>query len=215
MQAVILAAGEGTRMRPLTFTKPKVLIDAAGKPFLYHLLKNIENAGITDIIIVAGYKKEMIESFLKEFNFNAKIIEQKERLGTGHAVSLLKDVIKDNFILLYGDNLYSTRDIENLKKDDAFCYASCIKHQNPEKYGVFIENEGFLEKIIEKPKENVGNIINIGLYKFTRDIFTALSKVEKSSRNEYELTDAVTILAQQKKVKVNKISDYWIDFGCL
>src|SRR3989338_7913014 len=98
MKAVILAAGKGTRMLPLTKDIPKVLIKVNGKPFLYYLLKNLQLAGYDDFCIVAGYKMEKIKQFLEEFGFKAEIAEQKEQLGTGHALMQAKEFCgKDEF----------------------------------------------------------------------------------------------------------------------
>ena len=98
--------------------------------------------------------------------------------------------------------------------DDNYNYAAGLLHNHPEKYGVLIEDgDDFLEKIIEKPKEYVGNLINAGLYKFTPDIFKNISQIKKSPRGEYEITDAISYLAKNKKVKIKKIKDCWIDFG--
>ena len=98
--------------------------------------------------------------------------------------------------------------------DNEFCYIAGLKQEHPEKYGVLIEDgDDFLEKIIEKPKEFVGDLINAGLYKFTSEVFDKIDKIKKSPRGEYEITDAVSLLAEEKKVKVKKIKDYWYDFG--
>jgi L-threonylcarbamoyladenylate synthase len=92
-------------------------------------------------------------------------------------------------------------------------YVAGVYHKNPEKYGVLVENNGFLKKVVEKPKEFVGNLINTGLYKFTPEIFSKLPKIKKSPRGEYEITDAINLLAKEKKVKIQKIKDFWLDFG--
>ena len=78
---------------------------------------------------------------------------------------------------------------------------------------MLITDDGFLKEIKEKPKKYVGNLINTGMYKFTPDVFKKLSKIKKSPRGEYEITDAVTLLAKEKKVKVIRIDDHWLDFG--
>ena len=98
--------------------------------------------------------------------------------------------------------------------DDEFCYIAGLKHDHPEKYGVLIEDgDDFLEKIIEKPKEFVGDLVNTSLYKFTPDIFEKVFQIEKSPRGEYEITDAISLLAKEKKVKIKKIDNFWMDFG--
>ncbi|MBC8444320.1 NTP transferase domain-containing protein [Candidatus Woesearchaeota archaeon] len=213
---VIMAAGKGTRMMPLTRYVPKTLINVGGKPFLYYLIKNVLKAGYTEIGIVVGYKKEKIQEFLKDFGFKAKLMEQKKRLGTGHALKQIKGFVEgEDFVVIGGDNLWSTNDLKAMRSKSKFCYIAGMEHPSPEKYGVLLGEEGILKKIVEKPKSFVGNLINVGLYKFTKDIFDALDKIEKSERGEYELTDAISLLASQGKVKVMKLKDYWLDLGCL
>ena len=209
-----MAAGKGVRMLPLTEKTPKVLIEIAGKPFIYYVIKHLHQAGIYDIGIIVGYKKEQFPSFLKKYGFKATLIEQKEQKGTGHAIMQAKDFIdNENFIALGGDNLWSSNDLEAMVIEDNLCYVAGIKVDNPQKYGVLVTKNNGLVRIVEKPKEFVGNLINTGLYKFTPEIFAALEKIKPSPREEYELTDAVTILAQQGKVKVLKLKDYWLDLG--
>ena len=213
---VILAAGKGTRMMPMTKYIPKVLININGKPFLYYVMKNVLKAGYDDIAIISGYKGEKIREFLDEFGFKAKLISQKKRLGTGHALKQVKDFVNGgSFAVICGDNLYSARDLSAIKNINKFCYVSGMEHHMPEKYGVLIEDGRILKKIVEKPKSFVGNLVNVGLYKFTKDIFKVLDNLKKSERGEYELTDAISFLAKKGKVKIITLNDYWLDLGSL
>jgi dTDP-glucose pyrophosphorylase len=213
---VILAAGKGTRMMPLTKYIPKVLININEFPFLYYVMKNVLKAGYDDIAIIVGYKQEKIKEFLDEFGFKAKLISQKKRLGSGHALKQVKDFVKgESFSVICGDNLWSVRDLSAIKNINKFCYISGMEHPRPGKYGVLITEKGLLKNIVEKPKRFVGNIVNVGLYKFTNDIFEVLDKLKKSERGEYELTDAISFLAEQGKVKVITLNDYWLDLGSL
>jgi len=217
MKVVVLAAGKGTRMEELTKDKAKVMIDVNGKPFFHYLLKTLEEAGFTEAGIIVGYKKDTIIDFFgsRYGKLNLTYMEQKEQLGTGHATRTAQDFAgSENFILLMADNLYSPRDLKAIAKNDSFCYIAGMVHKNPEKYGVLVKRNGCLERIEEKPKTFVGNVINTGLYKLTPEIFKALDRIEKSPRGEYEITDALTLLAKQKKVRVFIIQDYWLDFGC-
>jgi dTDP-glucose pyrophosphorylase len=216
MKVVILAAGKGIRMLPLTEKIPKVLIEVNGKPFLYHLMDHLLKAGYTKFGLVVGYKKEMIAEFLKKHNFNAKLIEQKEQLGTGHALLQAEEYIAgEDFIVLGGDNLWGVEDLKEINKDDDFNYISGVKVENPEKYGVLVEEEGFLMRIKEKPKDFHGYLINTGLYKFKNSVFNILHNVTPSARGEIELTCAIDVLAKSGKFKVIKILTYWKDLGCL
>jgi len=162
---------------------------------------------------------EKIDKFLKEYNYKTKVINQFEILGEKEYGTLcplkcVKEIVgKENFLAVYGDNLYSIKDLKAFNIDDSYNYVAGFLHQKPEKYGVLISDDGFLKEIIEKPKKHIGNLINTGLYKFTPEIFDKIPEVKLSSRGEYELTDAITLLAEDKKVKIKKIEDYWLDFG--
>lgn len=213
MKALILAAGKGTRMMPLTKHKPKCLIEVNGKPFLHYVLESLDKAGIEDIYMVVGEKMSMVEEFVEEFSDDVKLIIQEERLGTGHAVLQAKEHIDDNFLILMADNLYSPEDILKMMKYDEFTYVAGYPSDHPQDYGVLIPKNGFLKEIIEKPKKPPSNLVNVGLYKATPEIFNYLEKVEKSPRGEYELTDAITMLCDQDKVKHIKLDKYWIDMS--
>lgn len=199
MQAVILAAGKSTRTYPLTLTRPKPLLKAVNKAILEYNLEALK--GIADeIMIVVGYKKEIIIDFIKNNypNLNIKFIEQKEQLGTGHAISILKDKIKGRFIVLMGDNIYSEEDIKNIAKHNYSILVNKVK--NPELFGVVKEKNGILTDIIEKPKEFVSDLASCALYSFDKGIFDALEKVKKSERGEYEITDAIKGISLKEKV---------------
>ena len=214
MKAVILAAGKGLRMLPLTADKPKTLIEINGKPFLSFILEHLQEAGITEIALVVGYKKEKIAEFVKGQGLAITLIEQQQLRGTGDAVLQAKEFIDDeDFIVLGGDNLFSAGDLRAMQKDDEYCYVAGWKVANPEKYGVLVCKGNTLLKIVEKPKTVVGNLINAGLYKFTPDIFEALEQIQPSERGELELTDAISLLAESRKVKVMMLHDYWLDLG--
>ena len=225
-KVVIAAAGQGTRMLHFSDDKSKHLIDVQDRPFLAYLLDNLITAGYNDIILVVGFKKELMEEFKKEFlkyhDLKIKIIDQHEILGpkekeygTACPIKCVKDIVNNsNFIYVYGDNLFSVDDLKSMNIDDEFCYVAGLKQNHPEKYGVLIEDgDDFLENIIEKPKEFVGNLINAGLYKFTPEVFDKISKIKNSPRGEYEITDVISLLAEERKVKIKKIKDYWHDFG--
>lgn len=236
-KVVIAAAGQGTRMLKLSENKSKHLICVKQRPFLAYLLDNLVLANYTDIVLVVGFKKELMEQFKNEFlncskvvkklgpdknKIKIQIIDQHEVLGpkekeygTACPVKCVKDIVgKDSFIYVYGDNLFSVEDLKSMNIDDEFCYIAGLKQKHPEKYGVLIEDgDDFLERIVEKPKEFVGDLINAGLYKFTPEVFEKLSKIKKSERGEYEITDVISLLAKEKRVKIKKIKDYWHDFG--
>lgn len=221
-KVVIPAAGKGTRMLELAKDKPKHLIDVLDKPFIYYVLKNLQNAGFKEMILVIGHHAEKMREFAegagKEFNLT--LVDQFKVMGTekyGTAIPVLaaqQAVGGEQFVCIYGDNLYSPRDLAAIRElDDSFNYVSLLYSETPEKYGVpIIENEKVVG-FVEKPKEFISNWVSIGCYKFLPEIFTEAAKVGKSPRGEYELTDAIAVLAKQGKVKARKMLDYWLDFG--
>lgn len=227
-KVVVAAAGQGTRMLHLTNNKPKHLINVHERPFLAYVLDNLLEAGYKEIILVVGYKEDLMKEFLKDYKEFLKIkkckielVSQYEILGpkekeygTACPIKCIKELIgNSNFLYLYGDNLYSVKDLKAMNINENYNYAAGLFNLHPEKYGVLIKDDGFLKEIIEKPKVYVGNLINAGLYKFTPEIFKKISLIKKSPRGEYEITDAISLLAKEKKVKIKEIKDCWIDFG--
>ena len=230
-KVVIAAAGQGTRMLHLTNHKSKHLIEVKKRPFLAYLLDNIFLAGYRDLILVTGFKEELIEDFLKKYKpplkslkknqYKIKTVSQYEILGpkekiygTACPLMCVKDIVKKNqFIYLCGDNLYSVRDLKAMNVGGKYSYIAVVYRKRPEKYGVVMIDNGFLKKIVEKPKKFLGNLVNTGLYKFTNEIFNKINKISKSPRGEYEVTDAINLLAKEKKVKIKRIKDFCLDFG--
>lgn len=219
-KVVIAAAGRGTRMLDLTKNKSKHLIEVNEKPFLCYLLDNLMEAGYEDFVLVVGYKKELFGGFLKAHGYKARLVNQFEILGekeygTACPLKCVESITKnEDFLFIYGDNLYSPEDLKIMKENGGYNYVAGFHHDEPEKYGVLLIGEdGFLKEIVEKPKNHIGNIINTGLYKFTPEVFQKLPLIEKSIRGEYELTDVVSLLAKEDRVKVRRIKAGWMDFG--
>ena len=210
MQAVILAAGKGTRCHPLTLTRPKALLKIANRTILEHNLEQLKGL-VDDVIIVVGYLGAMIRTQMGDSFGGMKIryVEQKEINGTGGALLLCKNLLKGRFLVLNGDDLYSRKDIER-----------CLKHQysvmakevaDPEKWGIFDVKSGFVTGLTEKPKSAKSNLANTGLYVLDTKIFEY--KLKKSAREEYEATDLVAALARKEKIHCERVADYWIPIG--
>ena len=200
MQAVILAAGKSTRTYPLTLTKPKPLLKVANKAILEHNLEAIKDVA-DEIILVLGFKKNLIKGFIKKNYSKLRIIfiEQKKQLGTGHAVSILSGQIKNKFILMLGDNIYSRKDVKKISKHQ---YAILVKKtKNWQNFGVIKEKNNIVIDIVEKPKEFISDLISCGLFLLDTKIFDLLKDVKKSERGEYELTDALKLLISRDKLQ--------------
>ena len=212
MQAVILAAGKSTRTYPLTVETPKVLLKVLDKTLLEHNLEQLRGL-INEVIIIVGFKKEMVIETLGEKYADIKIkyVEQKEQLGTGHALLEVEKLIKDKFFVLAGDDLYSGGDIKKLL---VYKYAALYSEvDDPSRFGVFIEDGSKVKGIIEKPKEFISNKANISCYIMDKDIFPILKSVKKSERDEIELTDAITEIATNGDLFIEKVNDYWLPIG--
>ena len=228
MKAVILAAGEGKRLRPITSSSPKPMIPLLGKPLLEHTILGLKNNGINHILLVIGYKKEKIkEHFAKiaiELNMKIEYITQEEYLGTAHAASYAKDFIKDEpFLMMYGD-LFVDPEIfkvilQKYRENKVEGLISLLEVKNPQDYGIIsLNSKDLVEKIIEKPApdQNAGNLANAGIYIFNQLIFDAIEKTQKSIRNEYEFTDSMEILINNFNGKIvgYTIKNYfWNDIG--
>ncbi len=218
MKAIILAAGKGTRMLPLTKNTPKPLIKINDKPMIELILDALIEAGFLEIGVVVNYLKEQVILFLKKYsaknNVKIKPILQKEVNGSASAVKCARNFVgSEDFVAVVGDNLFTARDFKQFLRKDEYVYVGAWSVKNPTAYGVLNIKNGFLVSIDEKPENPKGNLINTGLYKFTSEIFSEIEKLAPSSRGEYEITDAITNLALKKKVKILMIKDYWIDVG--
>lgn len=228
MKAVIIVAGEGKRLRPITSSRPKPLIPIAGKPLLEHTILALKNSGIKEILLVVGYKENLIKDYFgdgkEKFDLKIEYITQEEQLGTAHAFGYGKDFANDESVLfMYGDLLVEPKAFKEIvqkfndNKDDGIILLMHV--ENPEVFGIIsLDSEGFVEKIIEKPSPemNVGNLANAGVFIFDSKIFQAIEKTEKSIRGEYEFTDSMEILINKFKGKITgyKIKDYfWSDIG--
>ncbi|MBN2330882.1 MAG: NTP transferase domain-containing protein [Candidatus Aenigmarchaeota archaeon] len=208
MQALILAAGKGERLRPLTETRPKVMLPVANKPMLQHNLEQLR--GIADsAIIVVGYLGEQIRRhFGDEFaGIRLGYVEQREQLGTGHALLQARDRLKGRFIMLMGDDLYRREDIKECLKNDL---AILTMQGDTRDFGACVAKDGMLADIVEKSPKPPSDLLNAGLYVLDERIFG--HKFRKSSRGEYELTDAVKALAAKACIRCVQ-SGGWIPIG--
>jgi UDP-N-acetylglucosamine diphosphorylase / glucose-1-phosphate thymidylyltransferase / UDP-N-acetylgalactosamine diphosphorylase / glucosamine-1-phosphate N-acetyltransferase / galactosamine-1-phosphate N-acetyltransferase len=211
MQAVILAAGKSTRTYPLTLTKPKPLLKAANKTLLEHNLDNLNNI-VNEVIIVIGYKKNLIKGYIghKYQKVKIKYAEQKKQTGTWDALLKTQKHIKNEFVSFNADDIYSKQDFKNVLRNK---YSILVKKvKNPENFGVVLQKNKILMDLIEKPKRFVSNLANTGLYKVDKQLFSCLDNVKKSKRGEYELTEAVKQLASQEKINC-VFSKQWIPIG--
>lgn len=228
MKAVILAAGKGKRLHPITSTLPKPMIPIGGTPLLEYSVLSLKEIGITEVLIVVGYQDQIIKDYFgdgaEKFNINISYISQTEHLGTAHAVGFAKDFVGgDNFLLMYGDlladpTIYSNI-VKNFEENQVDGVISLFEVSNPEEYGIIsLNSEGYVEKITEKPSKvlDLGNLANAGIFIFSSRIFEAIENTKLSGRKEFEFTDSMSILINylNGKIKGYVIKElYWSDIG--
>ena len=228
MKAVILAAGEGKRLRPITSTRPKPMIPIAGKPLLEHTILGLKAAGIDEVLLIVGYKEQLIKDYfgngIDKFNIKIEYITQEEYLGTGHATGYAKDFVNnETFLMMYGDILVDPivfkEVVEKFNDTKPEGIISLIEVNNPQEYGIItLDSNGYMRKITEKPSPelNLGNLANAGVFIFDSLIFKAIEMTEKSVRDEYEFTDSMEILIEGLKGRIIGYiikERFWSDIG--
>ncbi|UCC61209.1 MAG: NTP transferase domain-containing protein [Dehalococcoidia bacterium] len=213
MKAVILAAGEGKRMHPLTFTRPKVMLPIANKPIMEHLLVQMKEAGISDFIFVVGYHGETIREHFGDghkWGVRTEYVTQRKQLGTAHAVKLVERLVGDRFILANGDIVAAISDIEKVMASKCITM-SLVEAEDTRDLGVVEIDGDKVVGIYEKVEKPPSNLANTGIYLLTGDIFPAIDKTRESRRGEYELTDSLEMLIKEGQdlswVKI----DSWLD----
>jgi UDP-N-acetylglucosamine diphosphorylase/glucosamine-1-phosphate N-acetyltransferase len=225
MKAVVLAAGEGVRLRPITVTRPKHLIKVGGKSILEHCLEALKLSGVTEVTIVTHYMGESIRQLLgdgEKFGLKITYIEQAEMLGTGNAVSVVEPYIEGDFVLAYGDLLFAPEAVTDIVRlyeaEKPVAVMAVVPVEKPESYGIVeIEKERIIKRIVEKPTAGKApsNLANAGLYVFSKDIFDKIKQTKASIRGEWELTDSLSLLIKDgKTVLASKIAKSdWMDIG--
>jgi len=217
MQAIIPVAGKGTRLRPLTNTIPKVLLNVAGKPCIKFIIDELIRQGINDIIFITGYLGEKVEDYIKkEFpQLKATFVEQKERLGTAHAILQAEPYIKEDVFIIFGDTVFDGK-INLETEGDGVIYVT--ETDDPQRFGI-VELEGkYLKRIVEKPKNPPTNLANIGMY-YVKDYKLLFEKIHKvidddiKPTGEYMLTDAFQFMIEEGTKFEAKTIDKWLDTG--
>lgn len=219
MKGLVLAAGEGTRLRPLTSNIPKPLISVAGRPFLSHVFRALSSSGVKEIVLLVGWKANRIKEFYGDGSregVRIHYLEQKERMGTAHAIGVARQVMGEAFLCVNGDVVISHTDIERMinsykKRKSTIMGAVTVK--DPRRFGVVEVSGDRLVQIIEKPAVPPTNLINAGVFVFAPEIFDEIDRTEKSPRGEYEITDTLNHLAGSGEVRVSKLEGDWIDVG--
>jgi len=206
-QAIILAAGEGQRLRPFTVTRPKAMLPIADKPILQYVVEALAQNGIRNIVFVVGYRKEQVYDYMgsgEQFGVDITYITQEKQLGTAHALSQVKEVAEDEFLVLPGDNLIEANTIAEFVQVRP--EAVLVKRvDNPTRYGVVNVDHGEVKDIVEKPREAGSNIVNTGIYAFTKEIFRFTESV-------LDIPDALNnMIAEGHTINALETNGTWLD----
>ncbi|MBC8170035.1 MAG: glucose-1-phosphate thymidylyltransferase [Anaerolineae bacterium] len=221
MKAIILAAGQGTRLRPVTLTMPKPLVPVANKALIVYAIEMLRDGGLTDIGIVVNSLESPICTALGDgsaIGVNIHYIIQAEQLGLAHAVSLAREFVGDEpFGMFLGDNIFQDKMGEMLRGFISSPFEAAIalgEVADPTRFGIAEIKDEKIVRVVEKPKVPPSNLAISGVYLFRSSIFEAIANIKPSWRNELEITDAIDwIIKQGHPVQAYKIQGWWIDAG--
>ena len=225
MLAVVLAAGKGERMRPLTLTRPKVLLEVAGKPLLSYTLEALKAVGVKEAVIVVNYMEEAIRKWLGDgsaFGLSVSYVRQAKTLGTADAIACASEVAgaEEPVLVVYGDLLITSEAlrpiIDEHKRHKPEATMGVVRVKRPEQFGMVRAEDGWLRELVEKPREWEGPpLANAGIYVLSGEALEAMRAVRPSERGELEATAALQELARKgDTVRVAEIeAEHWLDVG--
>jgi len=218
MRAIIPVAGVGSRLRPHTYTVPKVLLNVGGKPIIGHILDNIIANGFTEATIIIGYLGEMIKEYvLKHYSIKVDFVEQEERLGLGHAIYLSRHTFsRDPILIILGDTIFDV----DLKKMISTGHSTIgVKPvDDPRRFGVAETKNGLISRLVEKPEKPASNLAIVGLYyirnpHYLVDCLKEMIKSNARTKGEFQLTDALQMLIERGEKMETFPVDGWFDCG--
>lgn len=207
-------------MEPLTEVRPKPMLELANRPILEYVVDAVARAGIDDIVIVVGYKRERIQSYFEdgnEWDIDIQYVVQEKQLGTGHAILQAESVIDEAFLVLNGDRVVEAQIVETLRHDSADDVAlmAVTSSDQPSEFGVVDIDGDAVRSVTEKPSVHAttSNIINAGIYRFGMDVFDVLRETEATG--ELRVTDALQQLAEAGEVRAVTYDGPWLDVSYL
>lgn len=222
-KAVIMAAGDSTRMLPLSANRPKHLLPIAGKPLLFHTLEGLEEAGIREVLIICGYHEDSLREAVDSVrwkNLSISYVTQKERKGTAHAAGYARNFVgKDNALLMNGDIMVGPGCFGGLIKyheSSSFELTISVREiEDPSAYGIVRVEDGKAIELIEKPtsEQMVSKLVNAGLYAVGETLWEAIDGTGLSSRGEYEITDSLKMMIERGNVGGYSLPSWWLDIG--
>ncbi|OGO35747.1 MAG: nucleotidyltransferase [Chloroflexi bacterium RBG_16_56_8] len=219
MKAVILLAGLGTRLRPHTYSKPKPLVQVAGKPVLGHILDSLAGLELEETIFIVGYLGDQIQKYVTDHypNMRARYVEQNEMKGQAHAILLAKEYIDQPVLIIFGDTIWET-DFTRLKQVDHDGLIYVREVSDPRRFGVALTKNGYVTKFVEKPSTPISNLAVVGVYYFRawQKLMQAIDTlIERNiqTKGEYFLADAMQLMIEDgARLEVETIP-VWEDCG--
>ncbi|WP_038049718.1 glucose-1-phosphate thymidylyltransferase [Thermus caliditerrae] len=216
MKGLILAAGRGTRLRPLTHTRPKPVIRVAGRPILHYAVDNLLEAGIEEIgVVVSPETEKDIREALS--GYRVRYVLQEEPQGLAHAVAVAQEFLGESpFVLYLGDNLFQKgiRRFLQAFQEGVSAVIALVRVENPRQFGVAVLEGERIVRLLEKPKEPPSDLAVAGVYVFTPEVFPVIQNLKPSARGEYEITDAIQgLIDQGKRVVGVEVEGWWKDTG--
>jgi glucose-1-phosphate thymidylyltransferase len=223
MKGLILSGGKGTRLRPLTYTSAKQLVPVANKPVLFYGIEAIADAGIREIGIVVGDTHSEIRAAVGDgsrWNVRIEYIEQDAPRGLAHAVKISQPFIgTDPFVMYLGDNLLNkgiTHFVDQFAREKPAAQILLARVPDPQMFGVAELRNGNVVRLVEKPKEPIGDLALVGVYMFGSEIFDSVNQIAPSFRNELEITDAIqNLIDRGLTVRPHIVEGWWKDTGKL
>ncbi len=218
MRAIIPVAGVGTRLRPHTYTLPKVLLNVAGKPILAHILDELQEQGINKVTIITGYMGKLVEDYVNErYDMDVAFVQQDKQLGLGHAIWTAKDTFNgDPLLVILGDTIFDVDLKLAFASDNSSLGVKSV--EDPRRFGVVIKDAGKIKKLIEKPDTPVSNLALVGIYYLKNaDLFkSCLEEIIDNNiktRGEYQLTDALQLMIEKGESMDTFPVEAWYDCG--
>lgn len=206
-QAIILAAGEGQRLRPLTVHRPKVMLSVANKPVLEYVIEALAKNGVRRLVLVVGHRKEQVMNFFgngEQLGVEISYVVQRQQLGTAHALKQAREMADQEFLVLSGDNIIEPETIVDcLESEPGTILAK--EQENISKYGVLVVENDRVRRVEEKPEKVESNLVNTGIYIFDRRVFEGIGE-------ELDLTAALNNMLQNGySLRVCKTQGTWLD----
>ncbi|WP_299265411.1 bifunctional sugar-1-phosphate nucleotidylyltransferase/acetyltransferase [Halorientalis sp.] len=214
--AVVLAAGEGTRLRPLTRNRPKPMLPAANRPILEHVFDALVDAGMDELVCVVGYKHDRVQDHFGPSYRDVPVeyVRQHKQLGSGHALLQARTAVDGPPVVVNGDRLIEASMVEAVteafERHGPAATLAVLEHPDAGQYGAVVLQNDELTEIVEKPTSGEYRLINAGIYAFDETIFDEIADTPRSS-GELALTDTIARLAEREQVRGTRCEGMWVD----